>query len=335
MSKPLISILIPFKNTAHYLADCIQSIINQTYINWELLIVDDHSVDNSFAIAELFAGKDKRIKLLKNKGNGIIEALRIGLAKSNGILITRMDSDDIMTPNKLEVLSAKLLGSGKGHIVTGLVEYFAENGIGDGYKKYETWLNTLTKTGANFNEIYKECVIPSPSWMVYKTDLIVCDAFNPNRYPEDYDLAFRFYKQGLKCIACDELVHYWRDYPIRTSRTHAHYAQNHFLDIKLHYFLELNYKPNKPLIVWGAGLKGKYVAKALVKKEIPFFWICDNPKKIGKDIYGQTLLSYQELKYFNTPQSIITVANTEAQLDIKSQLKALKMMPMLDYFFFC
>jgi len=181
----------------------------------------------------------------------------------------------------------------------------------------------------------KQCVIPSPNWMVYKTDLIACDAFYPNRYPEDYDLAFRFYKQHLKCIPCDELTHYWRDYSTRTSRIHEHYAQNHFLDLKLHYFFELNYDSSRSLIVWGAGLKGKYVAKTLLKKGLQFYWICDNPKKIGKDIYGQTLLSFQELKQFNTPQSIITVANAEAQLDIKSQLKTLKMKSMLDYFFFC
>jgi glycosyltransferase involved in cell wall biosynthesis len=335
MQNPLISILIPFKNTAKFLPECIQSITNQTYTNWELIIVDDNSTDISFSIVEGFSNIDSRIKLFKNNGNGIIDALQLALNKSIGELITRMDSDDIMFPNKLEVLSTNLIKYGKGHLAVGKVKYFSKNGIGDGYAKYEQWLNRLTQTGSNFTEIYKECVIPSPCWMTYKDDLLACDGFNPNRYPEDYDLAFRFYKNNLKCIPCDNMLHYWRDYEIRTSRTHEHYAENHFIALKLHYFLELNYIKEKSLTIWGAGNKGKVLAKALVKKEIPFNWICDNPNKIGRDIYGQELKPFQYLEDIQNPQSIITVANVNSQNQIKTYLKKQNMTPMKDYFFFC
>jgi len=56
----------------------------------------------------------------------------------------------------------------------------------------------LTAKGNNFQEIYKECVIPSPCWMIYRTDMDKCQAFLPNRYPEDYDLCFRFYENGMR-----------------------------------------------------------------------------------------------------------------------------------------
>jgi glycosyltransferase involved in cell wall biosynthesis len=335
MKTPLVSILIPFKNTVKFLPECIQSITNQTYTNWELLIVDDNSTDMSFSIVEGFANTDFRIKLLKNNGNGIIDALRLALNKSKGELITRMDSDDIMLPNKLEVLSTNLIKYGKNHLAVGNVKYFSEDGIGDGYAKYELWLNRLTQIGSNYTEIYKECVIPSPCWMAFKDDLLACDGFNPNRYPEDYDLAFRFYKNNLKCIPCDTVLHYWRDYDIRTSRTHEHYAENHFIALKLHYFLELNYIKEKALTIWGAGNKGKVLAKALVKNGIPFHWICDNPNKIGRDIYGQELKPFQFLEGIQNPQSIITVANENSQNQIKVYLKKQNMKPMKDYFFFC
>ena len=335
MQQSLISILIPFKNTSTYLNECLQSIINQTYTNWELLIVDDNSTDESYAIVKAFTKKDSRIKLFKSDGKGIIEALRLAFKMSNGSLVTRMDSDDIMTPNKLEVLSKNLMSSGKGHVAIGLIKYFSKAGIGDGYAKYEVWLNSLTKEGSNYNEIYKECVIPSPCWMVHREDFLACDAFHPNRYPEDYDLAFRFYQKGLKCIPCNDILHFWRDYPIRASRTDKHYAQNHFLEIKLHYFLKLHYTSTRPLIVWGAGQKGKVVAKFLFKNKIPFYWVCNNPKKIGKDIYEQKLLSTLEFSKFDASQAIVTVANTKEQSEIKSQLKELHMESMVDYFFFC
>jgi len=176
MQNPLISILIPFKNTEEFLPECLQSIINQSYTNWELLIVDDNSTDESFNLVESFANKDSRIKLFKNNGFGIISALRLAFSKSKGELVTRMDSDDIMFPNKLEVLSNNLIKNGRKHIAIGLVKYFSEAGIGDGYSKYETWINNLTFQGSNYSEIYKECVIPSPCWMVYREDLIAAIA---------------------------------------------------------------------------------------------------------------------------------------------------------------
>ena len=335
MQNPLVSILIPFKNTETFIGACIQSIIEQTYTYWELVIIDDNSTDNSYSIVEAFTKQDDRIKLYKNSGSGIIDALQLAFKKSSGKLITRMDSDDIMLPNKLEVLANNLTTYGKQHVALGLVNYFSEEGIKEGYKSYEIWLNGLTKNGSNYSEIYKECVIPSPCWMLHREDLITCDAFNPDRYPEDYDLAFRFYKHGFTCIPCDVVLHDWRDYSHRTSRTDEHYAENHFIPLKLDYFLELDYNPEKTLVVWGAGNKGKFIAKSLIEKNIAFEWICDNPKKIGKDIYGKVLRYFNDLETIKNPQSIITVANKTEQIAIKNYLNKLKMTAIEDYVFFC
>jgi hypothetical protein len=273
--------------------------------------------------------------LIKNEGNGIIEALRLAFKNSHGDYITRMDSDDVMTSDKLEVLLDHLITNGKHHIAVGLVHYFSEEGIGDGYKLYEQWLNQLTLNGQNYSEIYKECVIPSPCWMIHREDLELCGAFNSSRYPEDYDLAFRFYKHNMKCIPCNKVLHHWRDYPTRTSRTHEHYAQNYFLDIKLDHFLELDYDKNRVLTIWGAGFKGKRIAKLLKKKGIPFIWICNNPKKIGKHIYGNQLYSFRYLNDLKTPQTIVAVANERSQERIKHYFEIQDMKSMKDYFFFC
>lgn len=335
MEQPLVSILTPFKNVSKYLDDCLTSIIKQSYQNWELLIVDDHSVDNSYSIVEKYTKSDRRIKLYENDKSGIISALQLAYSKSSGTYVTRMDSDDIMTEDKLEIMVNQLEHYGRKHIALGLVQYFSETGISDGYAKYETWLNKLTKTGTNYDEIYKECVIASPCWMIHRDDLDLCDAFNPNRYPEDYDLTFRFYEHGFTCIPNNNLLHYWRDYSTRTSRTHEHYVQNYFLDIKLYYFLKLDYDVSRPLTLWGAGFKGKSVAKSLVEKNIEFHWICDNYKKIGKSIYGVKLQPFNDLLYIKNPQTIVTVANMEAQKDIISYFQKLKMESVKDYFFFC
>ncbi|WP_435313298.1 glycosyltransferase family 2 protein [Cellulophaga fucicola] len=335
MQTPLVSILIPFKNVEKFLDECISSIILQTYKNWEIIAINDHSTDNSASILHAYAAKDNRIKTTLNTGKGIISALQFAYTLANGSYITRMDSDDIMTPNKIEVLLSLLLKNGQKHIAIGKVKYFAENGVNDGYKMYEEWLNKLTINGSNYSEIYKECVVPSPCWMVHKSDFDLVDGFNPNRYPEDYDLAFRFYKHNLKCIPCNSTLHLWRDYSTRTSRTSEHYAQNYFLDIKLDYFLELEHKTNNTLIVWGAGKKGKEIAQKLLTKQIPFYWVCNNNKKIGKDIYDQKLHHFSSVAKHTNPLIIITVANQEEQVNIKTYLNSLNLNTVKDYFFFC
>ncbi len=335
MDSSLISIVMPVKNTSKYLAICINSILSQTYQNWELIAVNDGSSDNSFEILSSYANQDKRIKTLQNTGEGIIDALRLAYKNSYGYFITRMDSDDVMPPDKLEVMINSLLLKKEGNIALGLVNYFSETGISEGYRKYEEWINQLTCKGENYKELYKECVIASPCWMVYRTDFEKCGAFNTNIYPEDYDLVFRFYEHNLKCIPSNKILHLWRDYPTRTSRTHEHYADSSFIEIKVYYFLKLNYIHTRPLVVWGAGKKGKLTAKLFIRNKIPFFWICDNPKKIGKVIYNQKLLAVTALDFIKNSQSIITVANPNAQKEIKNYLEQRNCQSMEDYFFFC
>ena len=326
---------MPAKNTALFLAECMGSILAQTYTNWELLVVDDNSTDTTFSILEDYRKQDKRIHIFKNTGNGIIDALRLAYSNSTGEFITRMDADDIMHVDKLNTMLIALQNKGKGYLTTGLVKYFCDGEIGAGFKRYEEWLNSLSTIGTNFEEIYKECVIPSPCWMLHKSDFEVAGAFNSDLYPEDYDLTFRFKEAGLKCIPTNQVLHYWRDYATRTSRTDENYADCSFIDIKLHHFLRLDYQKEMNLVVWGAGKKGKRVAELLLKEGIAFHWICDNPKKIGKDIYNQKMLPFQDLDKIENPQSIITVANIDAQQEIVNYFSVRNQVAMKDYFFFC
>lgn len=335
MDSPLISIITPFKDTHSFLSQMIDSVITQTYLHWELIIVDDHSSQASVDWIAKQTRIHPRIHLVRNPGNGIIPALQFGYACSKGQYITRMDSDDLMHPRKLEVMVGQLKIAGLGHIALGRVKYISEATLGPGFTKYEHWINELISGGNNFDELYKECVIPSPCWMVHRLDFDRCKAFHPDTYPEDYDLAFRFFESGLKCIPSTQILHYWRDYPHRTSRTDPHYADNTFIDLKLSYFLKLHRVRNTPLVIWGGGRKGKRISRALIAQGIPFHWVCDNPKKIGKKIYGQTMLPFKDIVQFKDAQNIITVSNPHAQIQINSFFVDLQKKRMIDFFFFC
>jgi hypothetical protein len=88
-------------------------------------------------------------------------------------------------------------------------------------------------------------------------------------------------------------------------------------------------------VIWGAGRKGKSLAKILIAKNISFTWICDNPKKIGKLVYNQEMLSFNELESIKNPQSIVTVANKKAQSEIRAYFEEKKSIENIDFFFFC
>ena len=327
--ESLVSVLLPVKNAEPYLLDCLDSLLAQSYPHWELLAVNDHSSDNSPALLKKYSQQDTRIQYFENEGNGIIHALRLAYRSSKGTFITRMDADDKMATNKLEILLQNWQQAGQGSVAIGQVKYFSATTLGNGYQQYEQWLNQHTLHGTNYRDIYKECVIPSPCWLVHRADLDRCGAFDFDRYPEDYDLCFRFYQQGLTVVPCDQVLHYWRDYPTRTSRTDAHYADNRFLEIKLDYFLQLEYQSHHPLVLWGAGKKGKWIAQQLAGRSIPFRWICNNSKKLGKEIYGCILESTVIIEDLERPKYIIAVANKEEQESIKRQLKG------QEYYFFC
>jgi len=333
--KELVSILMPVKNAGQYLRECLESIILQTYKNWELIAIDDHSEDNSYSTLLEYSFKDDRIQVFKNHQKGIIPALQMAYARSNGKLITRMDADDIMLLEKIEYLKGNLDKHGPGHIALGLVEYFSEHELGNGYRTYETWLNSLTYYGINFEEIYKECVIPSPCWMVNRSDFEIAGAFQSQLYPEDYDLAFRFYKAGLKCIKSNHVLHQWRDHPERASRNDKNYENNRFFELKLKYFLDLERDFSRPLVLWGAGKRGKELAQKMVNQELDFFWVSNNLKKVGKNIYGRVIQRVVYVEALKKPQIIVNISSPLDQNAIRAYLDAQLLEAIEDYFFFC
>ena len=330
-----ISILLPVFNTANYLEECIDSILQQEVTDWELIAVDDYSTDKSLELLNKYAEKDIRIKFFKNNKKGIAPALKLAFEKSTGQIITRMDSDDIMLPNKLSQLKNDLLKHGESQISVGQVEYFAENGVGQGYRKYADWLNGLTAAGNNFSEIYKECVVPSPCWMCFKNDLIKCGAFQEEIYPEDYDLVFRWRQAGYKIIPSDKILHRWRDRPDRTSRTDKNYLDNSYLQLKLDWFLKTDHDPTRPLVLWGAGKKGKRIARLLNEKNISFGWVTNNVEKTGHEIRGVELRYFDILQKLKNPQIIIAVAAPDDQAEIKKYLTENNLIPMTHFYFFC
>ncbi|WP_445732031.1 glycosyltransferase family 2 protein [Mariniflexile sp.] len=101
--KPLVSIITPMFNSEAFISETINSVINQTYLNWELLLVDDGSHDKTIEIANRYIAENNKIKLFKNATNqGAAISRNKGIKASKGDYIAFLDADDLWKPNKLE-----------------------------------------------------------------------------------------------------------------------------------------------------------------------------------------------------------------------------------------
>jgi glycosyltransferase involved in cell wall biosynthesis len=315
----LISIVMPLKNEAKFLARCLDSICQQSEKNFELLAVDDYSVDNSLEILKQYSLKDSRIKYFSNKNHGVLAALELAYSHSKGELVTRMDADDVMPVCKLEELKRILIDQGLKTCATGLVEYFSDDDLAQGFINYANWLNSLCVADTHLSQLYKECVVASPNWMAYKTDLLAINAFVDNKYPEDYYLLFRMLEHGMKIVSSKKTTHLWRDHPIRASRVSEHYADNKFYSVKLEFFEK--FEGFKNIVLWGAGPSGKKLAKDLIDLNVSFKWIAQNNNKIGQQIYGVEIQPIEILKDHLDHKLIITVTQKGAMTEISNYLK--------------
>lgn len=311
----LISILTPYRNAEKYIRETGLSILEQTHTDWEWILVNDHSSENEVdAIADLL--HDPRIKLLENKGKGIVDALCTAFSQAKGGYVTRMDADDLMPSFKLTRF-LQVLESGESQIVTGKVSYFSDTeSISPGYLAYEKWLNDRVENSDFYAPIYRECSIASGNWMMRRTDLEQCGGFHALNYPEDYDLLFRWYKARFSISGLDLVTHLWRDHDLRTSKISDNYQQKAFFALKVGRFIDLDWNPKQQLIVNGTGQKGRLTAKVLLDKAIPFLWVSHEAEKFASGIFGHPLVDAEDIPHRNQAQILNATLIAESELKV-------------------
>ena len=115
--KPMISVIVPVYQVQEYLEPCLDSIVNQTYQNLEIILIDDGSTDNSGVICDKYAGNDSRIKVIHKRNGGLSSARNVGLRIAEGDLIGFVDSDDWIEPDMYSYLQS-VLSENSADIVT-------------------------------------------------------------------------------------------------------------------------------------------------------------------------------------------------------------------------
>ena len=210
--KMQVSVVMPCFNAATTLPKAIESVQAQTLHDWEFIIVDDGSTDDSAAIVEQYAASDERIRPVSQPHGGIVSALQQGCARAQGRFIARMDADDIALPERLEK-QREYMEQHPGTALCGThVSMFGED-IGEGRSRYEEWLNSLRTHGDVVRDLFIECPIAHPTFCVRRDAFERVGGYEDHRWAEDYDLCMRLFLSGARFGVVPESLLRWRESP--------------------------------------------------------------------------------------------------------------------------
>jgi len=204
-NMPLVSIVMPVYNASKYLPQALNSIISQSYTNWELICVDDASLDNSLSILKKFAKLDKRIKVYANNVNGgVSKTANFALSKAKGDFIARMDADDISTFDRLEKQVDFLNKNKDVVLVGGQCKLINSKGKLIGYKNFP--INSKKA----YKMLFTSIPVQQPSTMVNKNLLPKKFVWYDKDFnsAEEVDLLFRLFKYGKISNLNDVILSY-------------------------------------------------------------------------------------------------------------------------------
>ena len=285
INQPVVSVLLPFKDAAQTLGECIESILAQSLAAIEIIAVNDFSQDRSVDLLQRFG--DARIKLVDNGRSGLVPALNAGLAHCAAPLVARMDADDIMHRRRLEKQYEFLCASPDVVLVAAQARKFPQRIVQNGYREYMRWQNAVLSSEDIQNQIYIESPFAHPSVMFRRDRVLAAGGYRQGAFPEDYELWLRLLHSGHRMEKLPEVLLDWRESDSRLSRVSQNYAREAFDRIRAQYLSQDSRIQNKPLAFWGAGRKTRQRARHLLDKGFePRVWIDIDPNKIGNRIDG-------------------------------------------------
>lgn len=197
---PKVTVLMPAYNAEKYIGEAIQSILDQSFKDFELLIVNDGSTDNTKKTIKKFT--DSRIRIIDHQGKGISSSLNAGLKAANGYYIARFDADDVCMKKRLEI-QVNFLDENPGYVLVGTdAEYIKENGdhLFDFHSVSYSYDDILQR-------LYQYCPFIHSSVMYRKDEVLKAGGYSEHAHNfEDYLLWANLVKVGKCCNLQDPLI---------------------------------------------------------------------------------------------------------------------------------
>lgn len=205
----MISVIVPAYNAEKYLAECLTSILGQSYRDIEVLLINDGSTDSTLAIATDFAHRDARLKIFTTGNRGVSCARNYGISQACGDWITFVDSDDKLLPDALMSLVA-IAGKTSADIVIGKHTDADKDSLNKSGRymmisPLEAMAQTLYQTGM---------IVPAVWGILYNKSVFTEDTlFVPEIRYEDLDIFYRLFENAGKIAVIPDIVYFYRPNP--------------------------------------------------------------------------------------------------------------------------
>ena len=327
-----ISVLLPVRDAAPYLPECIASLRAQTFEDFEVLAVDDGSTDESPRLLSAWAAEDSRVSMVHQEPGGIVRALEAGRAGARGRYLARMDADDIAEPTRFAeqftLLEERpdLAGCGAG------VRYFPGGEVRDGGRRYEAWINSIRTPEDVERNLFIECPLAHPTFFLRMDAVAEVGGYVDRGWPEDYDLLLRLWRSGARLAAVDRVLLQWRIRDDRASVQHDAYAPGAFRRCKIHYLLATLARDRDGLVVWGAGPVGKAFAREVLEQggNVRAFVDLD-PRKIDQRIHGAPVILPSEVTRYRDCFAVAAVGQEGVRASIRAELESAGWKEVIDF----
>lgn len=332
MSSPAVSVLLPVRNAEATLGRAVESILRQTFDDFELIIINDGSTDASGAHAEALRRRDPRIQVLHTAGGGLVSALRLGLSASRATLVARMDADDEALPRRLTQSVAALGADPRLAAVGTQVEIFREDQpVSPNMRLYEEWLNALTNPVRLRAERFIESPLCHPSVTLRRSALEAVGGYEEGPFAEDYQLWLKLIAAGYTLTCLPEVLFRWRDHDQRLTRTDARYSDEAHAALKAA-FLARDELAEGRCAIWGAGPIGLRLARHLRRcgvEVVRFLEVA--PGKIGQRIDGTPVVSWETAREPDGIHLVAAVGAKGARERIREALRARRFVEGRDF----
>jgi glycosyltransferase involved in cell wall biosynthesis len=324
---------MPCRDAAATVAEAVRSIRAQTRCDWELLVVDDGSRDDTRDVVLAAADGDARIRLLTRGREGLVAALNHGIAQARAPWIARMDADDVSLPLRLErqldwvATHPGLAGVGS------LVQVTPPDALTDGMRHYIEWLNRVVTARDVYRDLYVESPFAHPSVLLHRASVVAVGCYRDGLFPEDYDLWLRLHGAGGRMEKVPEVLLQWREGPSRLSRTDPRYAPEAFRALKAHHLARTFLKEAGEAQIWGAGPDGRRFGRALAVEGIAVRRFFDvDPRKVGRVLGGGSpVLDWREVGAWRGCPLLVAVGVKGARALIRANLEPLGWQETVDF----
>lgn len=203
-SMPLISFIVPCYNVESYINTCVDSIVNQNFLNIEVVLVDDGSSDNTGAICDEYAEKDNRIHVIHQDNLGVSQARNSGLEVAKGKWIWFADSDDYIKEDSLKILSDTIASCECDLIFHGLIEVFDNKKIENTHR--EDFISTKSIFLDN-NHCFQNGMLLFRHNIIEKYHLRFS---NDLKYAEDMEFQYKYLLHSKRPIRISESLYFYR-----------------------------------------------------------------------------------------------------------------------------